>query len=146
MQFVFFFSLQISISIYLLVIVTILLFFFFGECNYFFFNVTKDKKSHLDATLVVGISQSIHRLLLLLLLGQCVTVLLSETLLSEGKNQCTLTLLPPRICFSCQWNIHCVCYYLFTLQQFPQVWATQHKLFISHALGVSSMEKVNNRD
>lgn len=55
---------------------------------FFFFNATftTNKKSYWDVVLVNDISQRSHRLLLLLLVGQCTIVLLSETLWCEGKN------------------------------------------------------------
>lgn len=95
--------------------------------------------------LVVDVSQSIHRLLLLLFLGQCMTALLSETLLCEGKNQCTSTLLPPRICLFLPMK-YSLCLLLFIHTAAVSTSVGQQKLLISHALGMSSMEEVNNRD
>jgi len=70
---------------------------FVSECN--FFNAPFITKAVWDTMLVSGIGQSSHRLLCLLIAGQCKTVLLAETLLCEGKNQYTLILFPSRICF-----------------------------------------------
>lgn len=71
----------------------------------FFLNatfITNRKKSYWAAMLASGTGQSSHRLLLLLLVGQCTIILLSETLLCEGKNQHMLILFPSRNCSSCQ--------------------------------------------
>lgn len=71
------------------------IFFFFSRPH----SLKKKGRAIWDAMLVSNISQSSHRLLLLLLVGQCTKALLSKMLLYEGKNQFVLIFFLFRVYF-----------------------------------------------
>lgn len=117
---------------------------FLGECIFFFQGHIHYKKKGSgaiwDAMLVSDIGQSSHRLLLLLLVGQCTRALLSETHLCESKNQFMLILFPSRVCSPCQWNNHCL---LLFVQTAVVSWSLSHPTGVT--LYMFSTEGVNSR-